>query len=227
MREYRITRPDKYTVPSAGRTDLSARQGYYISAKTPDRARQIFRKRHKVADREPLDVEVQTSDGSWKLAVTQDAQTEVTTYDDSVFRRTALVVKTSECGSIDVLDRTGLRVAQINIFLGDDTLIIDTIDVDDMWPERMLITFRSPTSRDQILKAGTVNSVDFRRPKVKDAKKKAQGAWDNWTDEDRKTEREALSESEAQTAYVAKKTAEAQVTTIAHAERRQHPRRSR
>jgi hypothetical protein len=106
-----------------------------------------------------------------------------------VFKRTALVMKTNECGSIDVLDRTGLRVAQINICLGDDTLIVDTIDVDNMWPERMLVTFRSPTSRDQILKAGTVNSVDFRRPaKVEDAKTKAQGAWDNWTDEDRKTE---------------------------------------
>lgn len=194
MREYRITRPDKYTVPSAGRSDLSARQGYFVHAKTPDLARKAFRKKHRVPEREPLDVEEQV-EGRWQLAVTRDAQTEVTTYDDSVFRRTALVMKTNESGSIDVLDRTGLRVAQINIHLGEDTLIIDTIDVDDMWPERMLITFRSPTNRNRILRAGTVNSVDFRRPaKVEDAKSQAQGAWDGWTDEDRKTELEVVKE---------------------------------
>ena len=194
MKEYRITRPEKYGPRSAGRSDLSAREGHFVLAKTPDLARKAFRKKHRVPEREPLDVEEAWAEG-WRLAMTQDAQTEVTTYDDSVFRRTALVMKTNECGSIDVLDRTGLRVAQINICLGEDTLIIDTIDVDDMWPERMLITFRSPTNRDQILRAGTVNSVDFRRPaKVEDAKTRAQAAWDDWTDEDRKTELEAVKE---------------------------------
>lgn len=193
MREYRITRPEKYGPRSPGHSNPSARQGYFVHAKTPDHARKDFRKKHKVAERKPLDVEEHTQTG-WQLAVSQDAQTTVTTYDDSVFKRTALVIRTDECGSIDVLDPEGRRVAQINIFLSPETLIVDTIDVDDMWPERMLITFRDTHSRDQILKAGTVNSVDFRKPSTKskkDPRTKARGAWDGWTDEDRKTELEA------------------------------------
>lgn len=167
MREYRITRPEKYRRTGKpikmGLADLSVRHGYYILARTPAHARVEARKKFKFTEREPLDVEEQTQDG-WRLAVTRDAQTTVTTYDDSSFNRTALVIKSDKCGSIDVLDSEGRRVAQINIFLNPETLIIDTIDVEDMWPERMVVTFRSPTSRDQILKAGTVNSVDFRKP---------------------------------------------------------------
>ena len=162
MREYRITRPEKYT-KGPGLKDLSARRGFFIEADTPGLARECFRKLYRIPDQEPLDVEEHTQDG-WRLAVTRDAQTKVTTYDDSEFKRTALVIQSDNQGSIDILDATGKRVAQLNIFLtADECLIVDTIDVEDMWDERMVLTFRGPTDRERILKAGKVNSVDFRK----------------------------------------------------------------
>jgi len=162
--QYRITRPNKYGPRSAGRKSLDAREGHYIEARTPAEARKKYRTLESLAEREPLDVQ------DWghgkhhgEIAVSRDAQTEVTTYDDSAFIRTALKIKSDEEGSIDILNANGERVLHVNIFLGDDILILDAIDVDGIWPHRMALTFRSPTDRERIAKAGSIISADFRK----------------------------------------------------------------
>jgi hypothetical protein len=165
--EYRITRPERYGPSSPGHRELDARQGHFVQAKNPNAAKAWFRKRHKISPDEVLDVQ------DWnhghehgKIARSRDAKTPVTTTDDSAFIRTALIIKTSEHGSVDVLDGEGKRVAQVNIFLSDEALIVDVIDVEGIWPERRALTFRSPTNREHIENAGTIVSADFRKPDV-------------------------------------------------------------
>lgn len=64
MNLYRVTRPEVYSSPSCpGHSDLSARQGYYIEADTPEEARSKFRAKHSNQN-ERLDVTLWESGGA-------------------------------------------------------------------------------------------------------------------------------------------------------------------
>lgn len=91
------------------------------------------------------------------------------------FRRTALDVSRPEHGSLDVIIRAprgARRLCQINITVGrglDPQLIVDVIDVDEVYTERRAFVFAGPTSRKGIArkelkapKGGKLVSVDFR-----------------------------------------------------------------
>ena len=93
------------------------------------------------------------------------------------FRRTALDVSRAEHGSLDVIIRGAggaRRLCQINITVGhgpDLQLIVDVIDIDDVYSERSAFVFSGPTSRRGIArkelkapKGGKLVSVDFRSP---------------------------------------------------------------
>jgi hypothetical protein len=58
MSEYRVTRPDCYKGNCPGRSDLSARQGHYCDASSPEEAKEIVRKRLGLSADEPLDVQI-------------------------------------------------------------------------------------------------------------------------------------------------------------------------
>jgi hypothetical protein len=98
-----------------------------------------------------------------KPTVSRDATSKVVTYDDGTFIRTAIVAGVG-CASLDVLNSAGLRIAEINIILGQDgTLIVDTIDVDKVFAVRRALTF--PNGQRQEIPAGSVVSADFRSAK--------------------------------------------------------------
>jgi hypothetical protein len=58
MNEYRVTRPAAYGPGSAGHTDTSARQGYYVWAEAEGDAKDDIRERLDLPPSEPLDVEL-------------------------------------------------------------------------------------------------------------------------------------------------------------------------
>jgi hypothetical protein len=75
----------------------------------------------------------------------KDARTQVSTYDDGRFIRTALIISGSEVGSIDLVNAEGVRLAQINISHlpnghgnghGDECTIVDVIDMSDRYQTR-------------------------------------------------------------------------------------------
>jgi hypothetical protein len=107
----------------------------------------------------------------------KDAQTKVTTYDDTKdgFKRTALIIDTakgghaSKGGSVDLVDVTGKRLAQVNINLCDDgTLIVDVIDVDKQYTCNRAIGFINGDMDDVLIRevglkhAGDANDVRVR-----------------------------------------------------------------
>lgn len=94
------------------------------------------------------------------------------------FRRTALDVSRAEHGSLDVIVRLpggARRLCQINISVArglDPQLIVDVIDIDEVYKERCAFVFAGPTSRRGIArrelkapKGGKLVSVDFRGAK--------------------------------------------------------------
>jgi len=110
----------------------------------------------------------------------RNAHTPVTTWTDEKdgFIRTALDVSRPEHGSVDVIIRApggSRRLCQINITVGrglDPQLIVDVIDIDDVYTERCAFVFRGSTSRRGIArkelkvpKGGKLVSVDFRGAK--------------------------------------------------------------
>ncbi len=65
MNEYRVTRPELYPAPSCpGYHDLSARQGHYIEANSPEEARSKFRAKIPEVKDERLDVTLWRSGGA-------------------------------------------------------------------------------------------------------------------------------------------------------------------
>lgn len=92
------------------------------------------------------------------------ADTKTTTYDDGEFTRLAIVVDVgSEAGSVDVVDASGKRLCQINLFAYTDALIVDVIDVDNRYTDRRALTFRNGTR--EAVPADKLVSVDFRKPR--------------------------------------------------------------
>lgn len=102
----------------------------------------------------------------------KDAQTKTTTREDPEdgFVRTALVIDGAKTGSVDVVDSTGKRVCQINISYSagkkddEEYLIVDVIDVDDLFPERRALHFTD--KRRHAMDLGpdaNLVSTDFRR----------------------------------------------------------------
>jgi len=86
------------------------------------------------------------------------------------FTRTAIVVEGNDTGSIDLVDRHGNRLCQINVSYlpssdGEETLIVDVIDVDKRFTTRRALAF-SPADRRilDVPQGGNLVSVDFRRP---------------------------------------------------------------
>jgi hypothetical protein len=108
-----------------------------------------------------------------KLCVSQPASTEMSTYDDSQFIRTAIVMRSyGKGGSLDVVDEAGERLCQINISFrkadgtegNTDWLNVDIIDVDKTWPQRQAITFYPGKPDRRITGAGRVVATEFKRP---------------------------------------------------------------
>lgn len=112
----------------------------------------------------------------WKDDPTKDATTKTTTYTTEGFKRTALVLGTKpDDGSIDVLDRNGKRLCQINIFhlqpseSDGEGLIVDVIEVENRFSIRRALVFVK-TKQGEIKREivdvgqGSVVSADFREP---------------------------------------------------------------
>lgn len=93
-----------------------------------------------------------------------DAQTKITTYDDGTFIRTAVVSDPESGRSIDVVDKDGKRLAQINIFRSNDAFMVDVIDVDDQFTERKVIGWGAG-GRGTHTPTNKVAAVDFRKSK--------------------------------------------------------------
>lgn len=103
-----------------------------------------------------------------------DATSTITTRKDAEdgFTRTAIVVDGGENGgSIDLVTKSGRRLAQVNLAYlpnsdGEECLIVDVIDVDNQYPEKRAFTFgpgtRGPSAA--VPEGGNLVSTDFRRP---------------------------------------------------------------
>lgn len=103
--------------------------------------------------------------------MSSQSKCEVATYDDGDFIRVAIVV--SDDGvSFDLVDESGVRIAEINAFvyyqkadLSDamevDHVIIDVIDKDDLFGNNNALTFTS--GRKNFNASGKVVSADFRK----------------------------------------------------------------
>lgn len=104
-----------------------------------------------------------------KITKGNDATTKTTTHTDPEdgFTRTALVIDSAPVGSIDVLNRDGVRIAQINICYSNNAegeiLIVDTIDVKCRFADKQAFSF-SPTERVRLIvpNGGNLVSADFR-----------------------------------------------------------------
>lgn len=97
------------------------------------------------------------------------ATTDTTTFDDGTFVRTALMIEGTDTGSVDVVNKAGKRLCQINISLGtakecDEYLIVDVIDVDKRYTKRRALVF-SPDKRAEmdVPEGGNLVSTDFRK----------------------------------------------------------------
>ena len=100
--------------------------------------------------------------------MSKNAETKTTTFDDGTFLRTALVVYDPHVGSIDVLDKRGNRVCQINIFVGENSLIVDVLDVDKRFPHKRALCFSKQERRAmETFEESSLVSVDFRPRKEK------------------------------------------------------------
>lgn len=92
-----------------------------------------------------------------------DAFTKTTTFDDGTFVRTALVVEGPGVGSIDLVNKAGKRIAQVNISYSPNCLIVDVIDVDKKFKQRRFHAFSNNERKDvDFPKDGKLGSVDFR-----------------------------------------------------------------
>ena len=102
------------------------------------------------------------------MSKSKNAETKTTTFDDGTFLRTAIVVPAPRAGSIDVIDKRGKRVCQINTFVGEDSLIVDVLDVDKRFPLKRALCFTKQERRVmETFEASSLVSVDFRSRKEK------------------------------------------------------------
>lgn len=95
-----------------------------------------------------------------------DAQTAIGSYNDGKFVRTALVIDgTENTGSVDVLDKKGHRVAQLNIFVGEDgALMVDVIDVENRYKVKRALAFaQGQRTSMTVPDGGNLVGVDFRK----------------------------------------------------------------
>ena len=102
------------------------------------------------------------------VKVSDSAISEVTTYDDGKFERTAIIIEEGGV-SFDLLDKFGNRVAQINAFSYFsehdpkrlDHVIIDVIDIDKRFGDNCALTFTDGMRK--YLEASNLVSVDLKR----------------------------------------------------------------
>jgi UDP-glucose 4-epimerase len=102
--------------------------------------------------------------------VSKNAETRTTTFDDGTFLRTAIVVDEAHVGSLDVVDKTGKRICQVNIFVGEESgsLIVDVIDVERRFANKRALAFAGHDRRDmEAFDTSSLISVDFRPRKEK------------------------------------------------------------
>lgn len=100
--------------------------------------------------------------------MSNEARSEVTTYDDGKFVRTAIVVL-DDGTSFDLVDMKGTRVAEINAFVYSEEndseevshLIVDVIDKDELFGDNQALTFDN--GKRNFHDAGRVVSTDFRK----------------------------------------------------------------
>lgn len=93
------------------------------------------------------------------------APTTVTTFDGGDFIRTALVIGPGPTGSIDLVDASGARIAQVNVTLyADGRLILDTIDVEKHFVNATAFLFANGRRHFNVDNAsGALVSADFKR----------------------------------------------------------------
>ena len=95
-----------------------------------------------------------------------DAQTSIGSYNDGKFVRTALVIDgTENTGSVDVLDKNGHRVAQLNVFVSEDGgLMVDVIDIEKRFAVKRALAFANGQRESMTVpEGGSLVGVDFRR----------------------------------------------------------------
>lgn len=92
-----------------------------------------------------------------------EAQTPTRTFDDGRFIRTAIIVgEKNDSGSLDIVDgATGARLAQLNIFVSSDGLIVDVIDVDGQFASHRAIGFKAGVPAR--VETDKLVSTDFRK----------------------------------------------------------------
>jgi len=100
--------------------------------------------------------------------VSKNAETKITIFDDGHFVRTAIVVDDANVGSIDVVDKSGQRVCQINVFVGELSVVVDVIDIDKRFPQKRALCFTNQGYGENrrildAFKTSSLVSVDFRR----------------------------------------------------------------
>lgn len=109
------------------------------------------------------------------------ASTDMTTYDDGKFVRTAIVVKEGGAGgSLDIVDSKGRRIGQLNIFVqeGEEpSLMVDIIDVDHVFEKHRALGFvkyqRNDQDTDQLVGAdfrGAAKNVTTKEQRFDEAK---------------------------------------------------------
>lgn len=91
----------------------------------------------------------------------RDATTPTTTHVDGVFERTALVIgDRATSGSVDLVDKSGTRLAQVNVFLTEEgTLMVDVIDVDHRFTVHRGLGFAG--GQRQMIKTGDLVAAHF------------------------------------------------------------------
>jgi len=93
----------------------------------------------------------------------KDAQTPVSTHDDGKFIRTAIVLGKDASGSLAIVDPlTGKRLALVNVFRGEASLIVDVIDVDGVFTTHRALGFVKSTGARNQAETDTIVSADFR-----------------------------------------------------------------
>jgi hypothetical protein len=102
--------------------------------------------------------------------VSKNATTDTTTYNDGKFVRTALIVEKDENGkggSVDLVTKDGTRVGEINIFYSEGRLMVDVIDVDNLYDVRRALGFKNGGR--ECIETGQVVAAHFEDSKrVKD-----------------------------------------------------------
>ena len=104
-----------------------------------------------------------------KGTASRKAHTRTTTFDDGRFERTAIVCEGGSTVSLDLVDSSGVRLAQVNVSYqpdseGFEVVIVDVIDVDKIYSHRRMHAFGPKGRKDEdVPEGGNLVSADFRR----------------------------------------------------------------